>query len=121
MTAGERGSASLVVAAMLAAAVVMSLGAADLGRVVTARARAQTAADAAALAAAQELALPGGRRPIDVAGEYAAANGASLRSCTCPVGSVEAVVEVVVEVGDLSIASGGRVVSARARAVVDLP
>jgi secretion/DNA translocation related TadE-like protein len=121
VSAGERGSASIVVAAMLGAAVVMALGAADVGRVLVQLARAQTAADAAALAAAQELAIPGGLRPAEVAAEYAAANGAQLNSCTCPIGAVEAVVEVDVAVGDLLLAGEGRTVTARARAVVDLP
>ena len=121
MTPDERGSASIVVAALLAVAVVLSLGVADLGRVLVGVARAQTAADAAALAAAQELAVPEGRRPEEVAADYATANGATLRSCTCPIGGVDAVVEVAVEVGDLLIVGDGRVVAARARAVVDLP
>jgi secretion/DNA translocation related TadE-like protein len=121
VTRDQRGSASIVVAALLALAVVLSLGAADLGRVLVRVARAQTAADAAALAAAQELAVPGGRRPKEVAAEYATANGAALRSCACPIGGVDAVVEVAIEVGGLLIARDGRVVAARARAVVDLP
>ena len=119
MTRGERGSASIVVAALLAAAVVMALGAADVGRVLVQQARAQTAADAAALAAAQELAMPSGRRPEDLARDYAAANGAVLTACTCPIGGAEAVVEVDVGVGDLLLAGSGRTVTARARAVVD--
>ena len=98
---------------------MLSLGAADLGRVLIVAARAQTAADAAALAAAQELALPGGRRPEDVAAEFAAANDAVLTSCTCPIGGVDAVVEVTVAVGGLLLAGDGRTVTARARAVVE--
>lgn len=121
MIVGERGSASIVVAGLLGAAVVLSLGAMDLGRVLVQTARAQTAADAAALAAAQEVAVPGGRQPGDVAAEYASANGGVLTSCACPIGGVEAVVEVTVDVGDLMIAGGGKTVTARARAVVDLP
>jgi Putative Flp pilus-assembly TadE/G-like len=52
----ERGSVSIVVVALMAMALVLAMGAADLARVLTGAARAQTAADAAALAAAQELA-----------------------------------------------------------------
>lgn len=121
MIRGERGSASIVVAAVLGGAVILSLGAADLGRVLVQAARAQTAADAAALAAAQELAVPGGREPAEVASEYAAANGGVLTSCVCPTGGVDALVEVAIDVGDLLVATDGRTVSARARAVVDLP
>jgi len=117
----ERGSVTVVVAAMLAAALVLAVGAADLARVFAASARAQTAADAAALAAAQELALPGGREPASVAGEYATLNGGSLAACGCEPGGFEATVEVRLPVGTLLLFPDDRVVIARARAVVDLP
>ena len=56
----ERGSVSLVVAAIVVMALVFCLGVTDVARVLVARSHARTAADAAALAAAQELALPSG-------------------------------------------------------------
>ncbi len=60
----------MVVAALTAIVVVCTMGAADVGKALTAKGRAQAAADAAALAADQELALPSGRSPADVAAEY---------------------------------------------------
>ena len=54
------------------------LGVADVARVLVARAHARTAADAAALAVAQELALPSGMAPADVAADYAVRNDAIL-------------------------------------------
>jgi hypothetical protein len=71
---------SIVVVAMMAAIVVLALGAADVARVFAAASRAQTAADAAALAAAQELALPGGIvTPAETAAGYAAATARAAR------------------------------------------
>ncbi len=121
-TRGERGSVSIVVVALMAVALVLSMGAADLARVLTGAARAQTAADAGALAAAQELAVgSSGSAPGDLAAEYAGRNGAVLTSCSCDAGGTEAVVTVTVQVGALLLAPDDRVVTARARAVVDVP
>ena len=47
----ERGSVSVIVAAIVAAMVVLGLGAADLARVLVAASQAQAAADSASLAA----------------------------------------------------------------------
>ena len=118
---GERGSVSVVTAAIAGLSLVLALGASDVARVFVAAARAQTAADAAALAAAQELALPTGLDPAAVAGDYATRNGASLVSCTCAPASAEAVVEVRITIDSLALIPGTRAVSGRARAVVDLP
>lgn len=115
----ERGSVSIVVAALVAMILVLGLGAADLAKALVAVSRAQSAADAAALAAAQELALPSGREPADAASEYAARNGAELIECRCEAGTLEATVQVRVPVGYLSTLGGDRSVEARARAVVD--
>jgi secretion/DNA translocation related TadE-like protein len=118
---GDRGSVSIVVAAVLAAIVVLALGVADVARVLTVAATAQTAADAAALAAAQELAFPDGNEPEELAREYASRNAAALVSCSCATGTFEAVVTVRAPVGRLLLFADDRVVEARARAVVDLP
>jgi secretion/DNA translocation related TadE-like protein len=118
--AREEGSASVVAVAMIAALMVLALCLADLARVEVISARAQTAADAAALAAAQELAIPAGRAPADLATEYAGRNGAELRSCRCDAGTFEATVEVRIAVGHLFVFGEDRVVDASARAVVDL-
>ena len=80
--------------------------------------RADTAADAAALAAAQELAAPSGSAPASVAAEYAERNGATLLECSCEAGSSEAVVSVEVQVGPMLLVPGNRSVTGRARAVV---
>ena len=114
---------SIVAAALLSVALVLAMGAADLARVLTSAARAQTAADAAALAAAQELAAPSSRdlSPADIAAAYAARNDANLTACSCEAGGTEAVVTVRISVGPLLFAPDDRVVTARARAVVQAP
>ena len=117
----ERGSVSIVVAGVTAIAVVMAMASADVVRVLAAASLGQTAADAAALAAAQTLAFPDGLAPEDRAREYAERNDAALESCVCEPGSFEARVVVRMDVGDLLLFGSGRSVIARARAVVDLP
>jgi hypothetical protein len=106
---------------MLAAMIVLALGGADLARVLVVAADAQTAADGAALAAVQELAIPSELEPAEVAREYAERNGALLVECDCERETFEAVVRVRVPVGALLFFADDRVVEATARAVVDLP
>jgi secretion/DNA translocation related TadE-like protein len=118
---GQRGSVSVVVAAGVGVALVMTMGAADVGRAVLARSRAEAVADLVALAAAQDLAMPTGTEPASSAMSYASANGARLVSCSCPMGSWEAVVTVAVEVRGFLLPLSDREVIASARAVVDLP
>jgi secretion/DNA translocation related TadE-like protein len=117
----ERGSVSVLVCAGILVVAVLVMGTADLGRALVARSRARTAADAAALAAAQELALGTAEDPSVFAADYAARNGASLVSCACASGTFDVTVEVALPVGDLMLMPGSPVVTARARAVVDLP
>ncbi len=121
MIRDERGSVSIIVVAIVAVIVVLGLCAADLARVLTVSASAQSAADAAALAAAQELAVPSGVDPSEMASEYAVRNGAELVSCTCERGSLAATVDVRVPVGPLRVFGDDRVVGASARAIVDPP
>jgi secretion/DNA translocation related TadE-like protein len=116
----ERGSASVLLMAALSFATVLVAFTADLSRASGTRGRAQLAADAAALAAAQELALPGGRGPAEVAAEYASRNGAVLVACRCHAGTDEAVATVELEVGPPFLGQT-RVVRAAARAVVAAP
>ena len=112
---GDRGSITLLSGAVLAALVVLAMGASDVARVLHAASRAQTAADAAALAAAQALAIDEeGPEPAALAGEYAERNGAER-------GTFEATVSVRLRVGDLFLVAGDRTVQARARAQLDLP
>ena len=121
MTRREDGSVSIVVASILGATLVLGIGAADLTRVLVVAADAQTAADAAALAAAQALAIPSDLEPEDVARDFATANGAALLECACERETTEASVRVRVEVGPLLLFADDRVVDASARAIVELP
>lgn len=117
----ERGSVSIVVAAIVLVALVLSVGLADVARVLVARSHARTAADAAALAVAQELALPSGAEPADVAAAYAEHNDAILSDCICVVGTTDATVTVSIVVDGFLLVTGARTVTARARAVVATP
>jgi len=78
---GEDGSVSVLVLGLTALATVLALLTADLAVFLAARAQAQLAADAAALAAAP-LTFVGGDAPA-VAAETAVANGARLTMCDC--------------------------------------
>jgi len=117
----ERGSVSVVVAAAVGMALVVSMGAADVGRALIARSRAEAVADLAALAAAQELAFPSGVDPATFAADYADRNGGRLVSCSCAPGTLEATVEVAVPVRGFLLPIPDRDVIGVARAVVDLP
>ena len=117
----ERGSITVVTAAVIGLAVVVTMGTADIGKALIARAHARQAADAAALAAAQELALPSGPDPAAVAADYAARNGATLTACVCTPGSTEALVTVTVLIDRLLLLPGSRTATAQARAVVGSP
>ncbi|MGI8616941.1 MAG: Rv3654c family TadE-like protein [Actinomycetota bacterium] len=117
----EDGSVSLVVAASVGMALVVTMGAADVGRALIARSRAEAAADLAALAAAQELAFPSGTDPAKVADDYAVRNGATLMSCDCAEGTHEATVRVAFPVRGFLLPLADRDVIGIARAIVDLP
>jgi Flp pilus assembly protein TadG len=115
----ERGSVTIVAAAILVVIAAMALGATDVWRVVAAKSRAQTAADAAALAAVQELALPvSGADPAAQAALFAAHNGAQLETCDCSLGQQAAVVEASIPVGRLVVLPDDLEARATARAVV---
>jgi secretion/DNA translocation related TadE-like protein len=116
----QRGSVSLLAAGVMLMVGVMVLGTADVTRALAAASRAQAAADAAALAAAQEMVEPSGQDPAAVADRFADANGAELVGCDCPSGGSEAVVTVRVEISGLLLLRSGRHATAWARAVVDL-
>jgi secretion/DNA translocation related TadE-like protein len=95
----DRGSAAVVVLAVFVAGMVLLVGASRVGAALIARARADTAADAAALAAADMLALGyDEHRATSAASETARANGADLEVCACagPVVTVTVVVDVPV-------------------------
>jgi hypothetical protein len=108
VVAGERGAVSILMLAAAGIAVLLCLGLGRVGGAAVLQARADTAADAAALAAADALALDRGPSGAAAAARTAAAlNRARLVSCSC----AGAAAEVVVQIGR---AHG------RARAVVDL-
>jgi secretion/DNA translocation related TadE-like protein len=117
----QRGSVSVVVAAAVGMALIVTMGVADVGRALIARSRAEAVADLVALASAQELALPSGVEPAAVAEDYAARNSARLVSCSCPPGSREAIVRVAVDVGGFLLPLPDREVVGAARALIDLP
>ena len=117
----DEGSVSLAVLSLALVAMVLIASVGDLAIFLAARTKAQTAADAAALAAAAEL-VPGiGRDPVGQAARYAELNGSHLVSCSCEFGTDEATVRVAVPVGFILLAPLSRPVSAKARAKVDLP
>ena len=115
----EAGSVSIVTAGTMALAMLLTMISVDLLRALEAKGRAEAAADSAALAAAQEIALPTGLSPAEVAAGYAERNGATLVSCTCEPHTTEAIAEVQVS-ASLSFLGGDRIVTARARAVIEL-
>ena len=117
LAAEERGGVTLIAAGVMVLSCVLCLVTADLGRAVLARGRAQTAADAAALAAAQEIAIPRGAEPVDAARRFAGLNGATLLTCQCDAGASDAVVSVQLSVSFV-ILGADRTVTAFARAVV---
>ena len=111
----ERGATTFALLAVCAVGIVLTIGAARVGAALLARARAQTAADAAALAAADALAL--GRSGADAhadAAATAADNGARLAACDCDGPRVTVTVEI-----DAPVL--GRVARVRASAEVDGP
>jgi secretion/DNA translocation related TadE-like protein len=116
----QRGSASIVVVAAMAMAGIVAAFSADLSGVMVSRVRAQTAADAAALGAAQELLVPSGSSPEQIAHDLAHRNGGRLVACDCAPGSTEAVVTVEVQV-ELPLLVQTRTVRASARAVLAAP
>ncbi len=115
---GECGSVSVVAAITLGLVLVLVLISVDVLRTVQAAARGQTAADAAALAATQDIAVPSGRGPEAFAREYAFRNGAMLVSCRCDPQGAEAVVQVESRV-DLLFVGRDRSVRSSARAVIE--
>lgn len=118
----EGGAMSIVAVCGTLVLCLSALAVADLGSMVVARTRAQAAADAAALAAAVALApaLAGGETPEQAARAVAEANGASLDSCDCPVGTPDAIVTVSVAAPIAYVTPwSGRRAHATARASID--
>ena len=118
---GQRGSISIVVAAIAFVLLVCTIGIADIGSVLATRAHTRAAADAAALAAAQELAFPSGATPAEQAALLAQRNGTELVACACDAGSFEATVTVRSAATDLLLVPRRVTLDVQARAVVDVP
>jgi len=118
----QRGSVSILMVAGALLLSLSSLAVADLGSMLLARAHAQQAADAAALAAVVRQApiLREGSDPEAAARDAAERNGATLTSCSCDVGTADATVEVEVT-PKLGFLSGwyGRKAHAKAHAHLD--
>jgi secretion/DNA translocation related TadE-like protein len=113
VSAREAGSAGVLLCGVVAVTAVLMLGLGRLATAVLATSRAQTAADAAALAAAGELAA--GRSVGEaerIASLTASANGARLLRCDC--GGSAVIVAVTVTLSASGPAS--RLVRAAARA-----
>ena len=82
--AAQRGGVSILAIAVVVLAGVMALGIGRLGHAVSDRARADTASEGAALAAAGALAQNrGAPAAIAAARETALSNGARLTRCVC--------------------------------------
>lgn len=89
---------TLIVAAVATSLAVLLAGfGTDIARTSATKARAQLAADAAALAAVAESAPYGGNDPERQAESVARANGARLVSCLCPSGGTAVQVRVAVD------------------------
>lgn len=92
----ERGAATVLMIGVVAIGLSLTAGAARLGGAIVARARADTAADAAALAAADMVALGRGSGAAErAARETASANDGRLERCDCNGPVVEVEVAVV--------------------------
>lgn len=89
---------TVIVGALATSLAVLLAGfGADIASTSAIRARAQLAADAAALAAVAESAPYGGGRPEQQAESTARANGATLVSCLCDPGGTAVQVRVVID------------------------
>jgi hypothetical protein len=97
---------TILVVGWVAVIAMVGVAATSVGSLLTAREEANTAAEAAALAAAVATYPPAGPgSPLALASEYAARNGSQLTSCRCEV--------------DLSIRP--RIVTVTATREVDVP
>lgn len=109
---GERGSATVLMLAVIVVALTLALAAAALARAAHARGTAQAAADLAAIAAATAAQRPVGGDPCAVAAHVAAQNGARLDRCAVLAGGdVELSTSVAVDLGAFTATA-----SAQARA-----
>jgi len=116
----DRGAVTMLMLAVFVFGLLLTLGVSRVGVAIIGRARADTAADAAALAAADSLAL--GRGPaaaLEAARETAASNGAQLVSCACAGTTADVVVDL--DLGVLGSARGRAKAEVDPRCALDLP
>lgn len=93
----QRGSVTVVMAAVIAVVLLLGLALAGLARATHAQARAQAGADLAALAAARAAASPGKGAPCGVAAQVASKHDVVLGDCrTEPAGMVQVEVQVAI-------------------------
>ena len=111
----ERGSVALLVCGLVGVAVVLMLAIVAVGGAVVLAGRAEAAADGAALAAADAVAMGTRSRACAAADLVAEVDGAHLVECRVEPQAVEVVVELH---GD-GPAAFGRPVRARSRAEID--
>jgi secretion/DNA translocation related TadE-like protein len=112
----ENGSVAVLVCGLIAVAIVLTVAVVGLGGAVVLAGRAESAADAAALAAADSLALGHPSSACAAASLVAEIDDAHLVSCELDSDAVE----VVVELDGKHPVVLGRTVRARSRAEVDL-
>ncbi len=113
---GEHGSVAVLFCGLLALAVVLTLAIGSLGGAVVLAGRAEAAADAAALAAADSVALGNRSSACAAASRVAELDGAHLVECDLETDAVEVLVQLT---GDDRSVAGHRV-RARSRAEIDL-
>jgi secretion/DNA translocation related TadE-like protein len=118
----DRGFATPIMLALLLLAALLCLATADAANVLVARTRAQSAADAAALAAAaaQWPFLSKDETPEDAAQAVAEQNGAVLESCDCPLRGARATVEVSIDTHIRMLGVAPPRVTAKAQSRIDL-
>jgi uncharacterized membrane protein len=117
----DDGFTAVLLLALMALAALLCVVTADAANVLVARARAQTAADASALAAAtaEWPFAANGETPQQAATRVAERGGATLVSCTCPLRGT-ARVEVSMPTHIRRLGAAPRVVHAVAEAHLDV-
>ncbi len=115
----EDGFAAPLMLALLALAALLCMATADAANVLVARARVQTAADAAALAAASAQ-WRADDDPEEAARRIAQRNGAELEACVCDENAERAIVTVSRRTFIRMLGVAPRSVSATAEAEMDI-
>ncbi len=105
---GQSGAATLLLPMILWVTTLLAIVAIDVGGYLVAAARAQSLADAAALAAVSaDATVPRSRSPVAEADRVARAGDGLLETCSCHAGAERAVVSVSVSAPGLVIPTLG--------------